>query len=140
MTIDELVEGEILRDLKIALIEDSEILRKLLAEMLLEIEHVDVAVEAEGEAEAICAMESSQVDLAIIDLELKQGNGLGVVERLHTHPELFGHPKTVVFSNFVVSSMSKRCQSFGVDHIFDKSFQLPELLDLVKAEVSQLHS
>ena len=110
----------------------------MLTELLEEIEQVDVAVTAEGESSALDALESCHVDLAIVDLELKVGNGLGIIQNLQNKPEKFGNPKTVVFSNYAISPMSRRCRELGVDRIYDKSFQLTELLAYIKDEIGQI--
>ncbi|MCB1755582.1 MAG: response regulator transcription factor [Gammaproteobacteria bacterium] len=125
---------------KVAIIEDSPLLRDMLTELLEEIDDLDVAVIAEEQEDAVNALESCNVDLAIIDLELKTGNGLGVIKDLRDKPERYGHPKTVVFSNYTVSPMSRRCEELGVDRIYDKSFQLPELLDYVREEMEKAGS
>lgn len=124
--------------LKVAIIEDSHILRDMLSELLDDIERVDVAVTAAGQSGALDAMAGCQVNLAIIDLELEEGNGLGVIKYLRDEPEKYGKPKTVVFSNYAVSTMSRHARELGVDRIYDKSFQLPELLDYVKEQVKQV--
>ena len=123
---------------KIAIIEDSPVLRDMLTELLEEIENVDVTVTAGSQKSALEALQSCHVDLAIVDLELKAGNGLGVVQKLQNEPEKFGSPKTVVFSNYAISPMSRRCRELGVDRIYDKSFQLTELLTYIKDEIGQL--
>ncbi|MDO6460481.1 response regulator [Granulosicoccaceae sp. 1_MG-2023] len=124
--------------LKVALIEDSAILRELLCEMLHEIDDVSVCFTVDCEEEALTRLQAEQVDLAIVDLELREGNGLGVIRRMKAEPETFGTPKTVVFSNYAVSPMSRRCAQMGVDRIYDKSFQLHEMLDYVRATLSGL--
>lgn len=126
-----------MRLFNVAIIEDSVMLRDMLTDMLGDIDRVKVAVTASGQQAALQALESCPVDLAIVDLELDEGNGLGVIESLHKQPARFGKPRTVVFSNYAVSPMSRRCRELGVDRIYDKSFQLPELLSYVKAEVRE---
>jgi two-component system OmpR family response regulator len=126
-----------MRLFNVAIIEDSAMLRDMLTDMLGDIDRVNVAVTASGQQAALQALESCPVDLAIVDLELDEGNGLGVIETLHRQPTRFGKPRTVVFSNYAVSPMSRRCRELGVDRIYDKSFQLPELISYVKSEVRE---
>jgi CheY-like chemotaxis protein len=126
-----------MRLFNVAIIEDSVMLRDMLSDLLEDIEQVNVAVTASGQQAALEALESCSVDLAIVDLELGEGNGLGVIETLRKQPARFGKPRTVVFSNYAVSPMSRRCRALGVDRIYDKSFQLPELLSYVKSEARE---
>lgn len=120
--------------MRIAIIEDSKVLRDMLSEMLQSLEHVEVGVLADGESSALELMAKNPVDLAIVDLELKEGNGLGVIKALKETPEVYGSPKAVVFSNYAVSSMSRRCRHLGASEIFDKSFQLSNLINYIKKE------
>lgn len=125
------LNGEIVT-LKVAVIEDSVVLREMLCEMLDEIDDVDICFTVDCEDDALEKLREHTVDLAIVDLELRQGNGLGIIRRMKADPDAFGSPKTVVFSNYAVSPMSRRCEEMGVDRIYDKSFQLHEMLDYVR--------
>ena len=114
--------------LQILLIEDSALLRRLLIETLDEIDGVQVCGFAENEQEALEQLEVKSVDLAIIDIELSKGSGVGVLRALKNHPERYGLPKKVVFSNYSHSAMRARCQELDIDAFFDKSLQMNELV------------
>lgn len=114
--------------LQILLIEDSALLRRLLIETLDEIEGVQICGVAENEDEALEQLEVKSVDLAIIDIELSNGSGVGVLKALKNHPERYGFPKKVVFSNYSHTAMRVRCQELGIDAFFDKSLQMNELV------------
>ena len=121
--------------LRVVLVEDSAMLRGMLCEMLAELDGVSVVAEAEDEQGALAALETQRPDLAIIDLELRQGSGLGVLRQLQAEPERFGRPRAVVFSNYGHAPVRARCEQLGVERFFDKSFQLDELIDFVQAAV-----
>lgn len=121
--------------LRVVLVEDSAMLRGMLCEMLAELDGVGVVAEAEDEAGALAALEAQRPDLAIIDLELRAGSGLGVLRQLHAQPERFGRPRAVVFSNYGHAPVRARCEQLGVERFFDKSFQLDELIDFVEAAI-----
>ena len=121
--------------LRVVLVEDSAMLRGMLCEMLAELDGVGVVAEAEDEQGALAALETQRPDLAIIDLELRQGSGLGVLRQLQAEPERFGRPRAVVFSNYGHAPVRARCEQLGVERFFDKSFQLDELIDFVQAAV-----
>lgn len=123
--------------LRIAIVEDSKMLREMLSEMMDGIDRVDVDVLADGQTSALRQMAKQPVDVAIVDLELKEGSGLGLIRALNDDPQKYGAPKAVVFSNYAVSSMSRRCRELGVAEVFDKSFQLPELLAFIQNEVNE---
>ena len=65
-------------------------------------------------------------DLAIIDLFLKQGSGLGVLAACRERPP---GQKLVVLSNYATPDIRARCASRGADAVFDKSNEIDALVD-----------
>ena len=118
--------------LRVVLVEDSPILRAMLRDMLNELEGVQIVGEADGEDEALAELECHRPDVVSVDLELRQGSGLGVLGRLQAEPERYGSPCAVVFSNYGHSTLRARCKALGVEHFFDKSFQMDELLEFIQ--------
>lgn len=114
--------------MQILLIEDSPLLRRLLTETLDEIEGVHVCGFAETEDEALEQLEVKSIDLAIVDIELAQGSGVGVLRALKKYPERYGLPNKVVFTNYAHSAMRQRCQELDIDAFFDKSLQMNDLI------------
>ncbi|MBU2640835.1 MAG: response regulator [Gammaproteobacteria bacterium] len=117
--------------LKVFLIEDSPLLQELLAGMLSELDGVEFCGCADGETAALRQLAENQADLAIIDIELKQGSGIGVLDALQTDSGLYGKPRKVVLTNYANASMRQRCERFGMDAFFDKSLHINELIDYV---------
>jgi DNA-binding NarL/FixJ family response regulator len=117
--------------LKVFLIEDSVLLQELLGDMLSELDCVEFCGCAEGEDEALRRLAEDPVDLAIIDIELKQGSGIGVLDALQTDSERYGSPRKVVLTNYAHSTMRQRCEQFGTDAFFDKSLHINQLIDYV---------
>lgn len=118
---------------RVMLIEDSPLLCEMLSEMLGELDGVQVVARAADEHAAIEALAEYRPDLAVIDIELKDGSGIGVLQALHDDPQRFGRPRAVVFSNHGHRIVRRRCTELGVEHFFDKSYQLDELVDYVQA-------
>lgn len=117
--------------LKVFLIEDSELLQELLSDMLIELEGIDFCGCANGEAEALRQLAETPVDLVIIDIELKQGSGIGVLDALQTDSDRYGNPRKVVLTNYAHATMRQRCEHFGMDAFFDKSLHINQLIDYV---------
>lgn len=118
--------------LKVVLIEDSVLVRQTMGAVLGELAGVEVVGGAEDESSAIELLQRQQPDLAIVDLELRAGSGLGVLMALSRNPDRFGHPKAVVFSNYDHAVLRERCFALGVERFFDKSTQMGELLAYVR--------
>lgn len=121
--------------LQILLIEDSPLLRRLLTETLDEIEGVQVCGIAETESEALQQLEDKSVDLAIVDIELSQGSGVGVLRALQQFPERYGLPQKVVFTNYSHAAMRQRCQELNIDAFFDKSLQMNDLVAYIQKRI-----
>ena len=65
-------------------------------------------------------------DLAIVDLFLKEGNGLNILEACRIRRP---QQKMVVLSNHATRDIRWRCAQLGADAVFDKSTELEELVD-----------
>ena len=65
-------------------------------------------------------------DLAIVDLFLKQGSGLGVLAACRNRRPA---QKMVVLSNYATADIRQRCAQLGVDAVFDKSNEIDALVD-----------
>ncbi len=117
--------------LKVFLIEDSALLRELLGDMLSELDGVELCGTAEGEAEAMRQLAATPVDLVIIDIELKQGSGIGVLDSLQTDSDRYGNPRKAVLTNYAHATMRQRCERLGMDAFFDKSLHINQLMDYV---------
>lgn len=131
------MNATITRTLRIALIEDSPLLREILTELFLDMEGVQLCGTAEDERAALDLLSSQPVDLAIVDIELKQGSGIGVLEALRTEPQRYGPPRTVILSNHAHPAMRQRCAKLGSDAFFDKSLQMSQFISYVQNVASQ---
>lgn len=123
---------------RVLLIEDSPILRELLASMIEDIAGIEIIAEVDAEEPALAFLEEYRPDLAIIDLELRQGSGLNVLRRISAHPERFRGLHAVVFSNHAHASVRERCRMLGAEAFFDKTFQMDDLLDYLQGRAAQV--
>lgn len=126
--------------LKVFLIEDSLLLQELLGGILGELDGVEFCGCAEGETEALSRLAETPVDLVIIDIELKQGSGIGVLDALQTDSGLYGSPGKVVLTNYAHTTMRQRCDRFGMDAFFDKSMQINQLVEYVNEAAARKRS
>lgn len=118
--------------LGVLLVEDSPLLGSLLGAMLEELEGIAVVAVAADEAGALAALEEHRPNLAIVDLNLREGSGLGVLRALRAKPERYGRPATAVFTNHAHMHLRERCRALGVDRFFDKALEMDALLDYVE--------
>lgn len=116
-------------ELKTYIVEDNATIRENLIGTLEELACIQALGWAESELEAkawLSQQPAPQWDLAIVDLFLKQGSGLGVLEACRTR--LPGQ-RVVVLSNYATADMRKRCIQLGADAVFDKSNEIDALVD-----------
>jgi DNA-binding NarL/FixJ family response regulator len=118
--------------LKVVLIEDSPVVRETIGAVLDELGGVKVVGGAADEAAALELLQSQRPDLAIVDLELRDGSGLGVLRALARQPDRFGRPRAVVFSNHGQAALRAYCLALGVEDFFDKANQIDDLLAYVR--------
>ena len=113
--------------LKTYIVEDNPTIRENLIATLEELASIEPVGSAETENDGkIWLTENPQHwDLAIIDLFLKQGSGLGI---LHACKSRTPAQKVVVLSNYATAEMRGRAAQLGADAFFDKSSQLAELV------------
>lgn len=123
--------------MKIALIEDSPLLREIISELFEDMEGVHLCGFAEDQKGALNLLESQQVDLAIVDIELKEGSGIGVLQALKSDPGRYGPPRTVILSNHAHPAMRERCAKLGIDAFFDKSLQMSQFINYVQQAIKQ---
>ena len=114
--------------LKAYIVEDNPTIRKNLIETLEELAGVVTVgtAETENEGTAWLTENSAEWNLAIVDLFLKQGSGLGVLAACRDRPS---RQKVVVLSNYATADVRRRCEQLGVDAVFDKSIEIDALVD-----------
>lgn len=119
--------------LKTYIVEDNATIRDNLIATLEELANIDAMGTAETETEAKTWLKDKDQswDLAIVDLFLKQGSGLGVLEACRNR---LAHQKVIVLSNYATVDIRKRCLQLGVDAVFDKSNEIDALVDYCVAQ------
>lgn len=114
--------------LKTFIVEDNPTIRENLIATLEELASVDAVgtADTENEGKAWLTENPDAWDLAIVDLFLKQGSGLGVLSACRNRQP---GQKVVVLSNYATADIRQRCAQIGVDAVFDKSNEIDALVD-----------
>lgn len=106
---------------RVFVVEDLARMRGLFADLFSHLgDDVRVVANAATEAEALLwlADHPGGWDLAIVDLILEQGSGMGVISRCKASPR---PGKIVVFSSYATPGVREHCLRLGADAVFDKS-------------------
>ena len=77
---------------------------------------------AATEADAVRELRTLPVDVAIVDLNLKEGTGLGVIESIRAL-HATAPPTIIVLTNYAFPEFETACLERGADYFFDKSTQ-----------------
>lgn len=115
-------------ELRTYIVEDNATIRENLIGTLEELACIKAVGTAETESDGTdwLGRNQGQWDLAIVDLFLRQGSGLGVLQACRGRA---GVQKVVVLSNYATADMRKRCEQLGADAVFDKSNEIDALVD-----------
>lgn len=121
--------------LKTYLVEDNPTIRDNLIATLDELAAVDMVGTSDNENDGKAWLQDQQNDwdLAILDLFLKQGSGLGVLAACGKRR---AGQKVVVLSNYATPDVRRRCTQMGVDAVFDKSNEIDALVEFCNQQSS----
>lgn len=111
--------------LSAVLIEDSPVIRERLVPMLETLSAVKVVASVETAEEAIAWLRSNVCDLALVDISLRQGTGIHVLEFLRSHADTVRY--AVVFTSHSTGPIRERCRALGAAAFFDKGNELDQL-------------
>lgn len=114
--------------LRTYIVEDNATIRENLVGALEELASIESLGWAETETEARGWLDrhGQGWELMIVDLFLKEGSGLGVLEACQARAQ---GQRVVVLSNYATIDMRKRCLQLGADAVFDKSNEIDALVD-----------
>jgi two-component system, OmpR family, response regulator len=121
------------------IVEDSPTIRDNLIETLHELALVDAVgiAETEREGKQWLAQNEGYWDLAIVDLFLKEGSGLNILEACRSRRP---GQKMIVLSNHATRDVRWRCAQLGADAVFDKSTEIDALVDYCVEQRSRVET
>ena len=108
---------------EILIVDDSSFNRLLLKRRLAELGYGEPAMAVNG-VEALAAISAKRFDVVLLDLEMPELDGIGVLERLHGMPDA---PPVIVISAQTEMSGVIRCIELGAEDYLPKSFDPPLL-------------
>jgi DNA-binding NarL/FixJ family response regulator len=118
--------------LRVFLVEDSPSVRERLNDFLVEPGKIEMVGFAETEADAVHSLLSTGVDVAIVDLHLKEGSGIGVIEAVRAQRKM-PPPTIVVLTNYAFPEFEAACRERGADYFYDKSTEFGAVKALLES-------
>ncbi len=116
--------------LRVAIIEDAANIRERLVRLVEETGNMQVVGEADTEARAINICRFADPDALILDMQLAEGSGLGVLKSMG-YASAQKKPVVIVLTNFPSPAVEHAARALGANWFLDKSrefHRLPELL------------
>ena len=115
--------------MRVLVVEDSDIVRRSLRELILRIEDVEVVAEAIDAVEAVEAARTFKPDVMTVDIQMPRGSGIDVLRTVKLES-----PSTVVImlTNYPYPQFRRACASLGADYFFDKATEFEKIVDVVR--------
>lgn len=115
--------------MKILIVDDSEIVRERLKDMLSEVPRVESIVEAKDKQEARELLGKLNPDVAVVDLVMPGGNGIDLLKEAKKRQN---PPSLIVLTNHSYPQYRKKCMEAGADFFFDKSSEFDKVAEVLK--------
>lgn len=116
--------------LRVLLIEDSAVLRGMLLEYLVALPFVETVDWADSENMAVRLAANGHYHVVIVDLQLRQGNGINVLREMQK-ARLSGI-RIVCTNHAQVPLYRRQCTEAGADYFFDKSLELDQVFRVIE--------
>ncbi len=120
---------------RVFLVEDSPIIRERLIESLSVPGRIEIIGSADSESAAVAALRSPDWDALVLDLQLKHGNGLGVLKAVGPRDRARG-AKVIVFTNYAFPQYRAKTEQLGADHFFEKAREYHRIREVLDAMAS----
>ncbi len=112
--------------MKVMIVEDSEPVRRLIMSYLCDL--VDEFVECADGSEALRTYTEHKPDFVLMDIEMKQVNGLDATREIKT---VFAHSRVIIVSQWDSQDLREAANVAGAEGYVNKADLLP-LLDMLK--------
>jgi CheY-like chemotaxis protein len=116
--------------LRLYLVEDSPILRKAIIRTAFETGRTKLVGAADTEQQAVEGIRKTAPDVVILDLRLREGNGIGVLRKIRSLPRP-RPPVRIVLTNYALPEYQRECEALGADYFLDKTADGDQLIDIL---------
>jgi two-component system, OmpR family, response regulator len=120
------------RDLSLLIVEASRLFVERLRDILDEIVGINVAAVVDTEDSGLAVVRDGGIDLILLDLDLRQGSGLGLLRAI---ARLAAPPPAIVVANYDVARYRHDAMAWGAKYFLDKTKdmdQLPSMLEGIR--------
>ena len=115
--------------LKVAIADDSALLRARLAALISDLEGIELVAQAGNAQEVLEVTQQSKPDVVIVDTRMSGGFGTWLIESIKASEE---PPAVIILTLFPYPQYRKRCFEAGADFFFDKATEFDRVLELLQ--------
>ena len=120
----------------VLVVDDSQIVRQRIVDMVSEIVGIDSVSEAGDKQEALNLAYKLRPDVLILDIQLPDGNGIDVLKEVRKRGLL---PITIIVTNYPYPQYREKSLKAGAQFFFDKSSEFDRIPGVVR-QLVQSHS
>ena len=120
--------------MKVLIVDDSEIIRKHLIQMLSDLKEIEIVGEAKDVSGAINSFRKHRPDAVILDIRLPGGSGINVLEKIKNDSS---NPIVIMLTNYPYPQYRKKCEELGADFFFDKATEFEKVIDVFKKLINK---
>lgn len=116
---------------RVVLVEDSPLLRERLAESLAVPGRIEIVAHADGETAALERLRATEWDALVLDLQLRQGTGIGLLRSLQAIRP--AGVVVIVLTNYAIPRLREHSLALGADHFFEKARDFNRVREVLEA-------
>lgn len=117
-------------NLKILVVDDSELVIQRLFEIINEVECIDHLYKANSYQQAVDMIAEYKPDIVLLDIQIPGKNGIELLSFIKLHyPNII----TVMLTNMVSAYYKDLCVSIGCNHFIDKSRDFEKITSIIKS-------
>jgi len=125
--------------LRVLLVEDLPRVQLMLRELIEEPGRFEVVGVADTEDQAVSMYEQREPEVVVVDLNLRSGTGMGVLQRIRQIKSAV-RPLLIVLTNHTLPVLRNACEKAGADHFLDKSREFAQVRTLIEQRAKGVQS
>lgn len=120
--------------MRVVVVDDAVEVRRRLVAIISERPGVKIVGEADGARTGFEAIKQSRPDVAVLDIQMQDGSGIDVLERVK---EEFPATHVIMLTNHANPFYRRKCMEAGADYFLDKSADFAKVDDILRSLASE---
>ena len=125
---------------QVQIAEDLPRAQRLLIGLIEQTAHFEVSGIDDTQAAALARFQKERPDAMVVDLNLREGSGLGLIQAVRQCLPMEAQPLIIVVTNHTLSALQVASIKAGADHFLDKSRELSHLAIILQQVYYPVHA